>query len=338
MTVAPTNPALVLRGRPTGLVGDTDVELVELPVPAVGDGQVLIRNRYLAIDPTTRAGMDAAPTYEPPMVLGEPVRALGVGEIVESRSEAMPVGALVLGYLGWQTWCVTAAEGLHAVPEGVTPTSMLSGLGPAGLAAYFAMMDVAPAAEGQTVVISSAAGSVGSVAGQIARIQGARVVGIAGGPTKCAYVTDELGFDACVDRFGDDLDEQLAKACPQGIDVYLDNVGGPILQTVLGQLNVGARVAMAGTISAYAASEPVPGPTNLLEIVNRRVTIQGLLVTDYLERVPEAVFQLAIWEAEGKLTYRYELVPGLAAAPSALNRLFTGDHRGKPIVALDGIG
>jgi NADPH-dependent curcumin reductase CurA len=332
-----TNRRLVLAARPSGMVDATTTRLEEEPVPEPGAGEALVRVRYLSIDPTIRTWMDDRPGYMPPIGLGEVVRGGGLGEVVASNSAMYATGDTVFGMTGWQDFAV-ADEGeraMRVVPPGVPPEIVLNVLGVTGMTAYFGLLDVGQLKAGDTVVVSGAAGATGSVVGQIARAKGAaKVVGIAGGPAKCAWIVDELGFDAAVDYKGDDLARRLHQELPGGIDVYFDNVGGPILDTCLAQLAMRGRVVLCGGISAYNAETPPPGPSNYLNLIVKRGRMEGFLVLDYLDRFTEAQTDMIGWVAEGKVKSAEHVVDGLEHTPDALNLLFTGGNTGKVIVRL----
>ncbi len=332
-----TNRHIVLAERPSGMVEDDTTRLEEGPVPEPGPGEALVSVRYLSIDPTIRTWMDDAPGYLPPIGLGETVRGAGVGEVVTSNSDRYAVGDLVVGFTGWQDY-VVADEGLasmQVIPPGIEPTLVLSVLGVTGMTAYFGMIDVGRVVEGDTVVVSGAAGATGSVAGQIARIKGAgKVVGIAGSPEKCAWIVDELGFDAAVNYKTDDVAAVLRSSCPGGIDLYYDNVGGTILDACLAQLAMRGRVVLCGAISVYNEESRPPGPRNIFNLIIKRGRMEGFLVLDYLDRFPEAQIEMVGWLAEGRVKHAEHLVDGLEHAPDALNLLFTGGNTGKVIVKL----
>jgi NADPH-dependent curcumin reductase CurA len=328
---------MILAERPVGTVDARTVRLEEGPVPGTGPGQALVRVRYLSIDPTIRTWMDDAPGYLPPIALGDVVRAGGIGEVVESKSGRYAAGDLVFGMMGWQDYIV-ADEGeaaMQVVPPGIDPTLALGVYGVTGMTAYFGMIDVGRVTEGDTVVVSGAAGATGSVAGQIAKIRGAAtVVGIAGSPEKCEWVVERLGFDAAVNYRTDDVAASLRRLCPGGIDLYYDNVGGEILDACLAQLALRGRIVLCGAISVYNATERPPGPRNIFNLIVKRARMEGFLVLDYLDRFPEAQVEMAQWLAEGRITHAEHVVEGLEHAPDALNLLFTGGNTGKVIVRL----
>jgi NADPH-dependent curcumin reductase CurA len=291
------------------------------------------------VDPTNRAWIGETPTYLPPVAIGEVMRAGGVGEVVASNSQDYQVGQLVQGRTGWQEYVVASASApLTAIPEipGVSPSYFLGALGMTGLTAYVGMFDIGRPKSGETVVVSAAAGAVGSVAGQLAKIQGARVVGIAGGEEKCALLTGELGFDAAVDYKAADWREELKAVTPHGIDVDFENVGGEIMEAVFGRLNVAARVALCGLISGYNDEAPAvaAGPRNFGNLLIQRVHLEGFIVLDHFGRAREIVPQLAGWMAEGKLKAHETVVEGFEQLPVAINMLFDGENTGKLVVKL----
>lgn len=337
MTDATVNRRLVLAQRPTGMVDGTIVTLEEGPVPEPGDGEYVVKVSHLSIDPTIRTWMDDAPGYLPPIGIGEVVRSGGLGTVVASRNDDVPVGATIFGMLGWQDYAVVDGSpgSGNVVPDGMDPTAVLSVFGVTGMTAYFGLLDVAQPEEGDVVVVSGAAGATGSVVGQIAKLKGAsKVVGIAGGPEKCAWIVDELGFDEAIDYKAGDVGEALAAACPDGIDVYFDNVGGEILDAVLEQISIGARIALCGAISAYNDRGAAYRLKNSFMLIMRRARMQGFLILDYLDRFPEAQADMFGWVLEGKVKHAVHVVDGLTSAPDALNLLFTGGNTGKVIVAL----
>ena len=331
------NRRLKLKTRPEGRVKNSDFDLVEEAVPTIGEGEALVRTTYLSLDPTNRVWMTDQPGYLPPVQIGEVMRSGGLGRIVESNSPKYKVGQLVNGFTGWQDY-VVASDSLPftPLPEGlpVDDSAFLGALGMTGLTAYFGITDVAKVQEGDTVVISAAAGAVGSVAGQIAKILGARVVGIAGGPEKCAWLTDELGFDAAVDYKASDWREQLKEATPGGIDVNFENVGGEIMEAVFARLKIGGRVALCGLISDYNNPDDPVGLRNFGAIITKRATVKGFLILDYFEQIKDATMQLGQWLAEGKLQSRETIVEGLENTPESLNLLFDGGNTGKLVVKI----
>lgn len=332
---ATRNRQLLLKARPSGRIKPSDFELVESEVPTAGPNQAVGRVLYLSLDPTNRVWMTDVEQYMPPVGLGEVMRGAGIAKIIESNNPAYRVGDLVTGLVGWQDYAVSDGTGLNAwtpLPADlqVPPTLMLGALGITGITAYFGLLEIAKPEPGDTVVVSAAAGATGSVVGQIAKIKGCRVVGIAGSKKKCDWIVNELGFDDAVNYKEADWKEQLARACPNGIDVDFENVGGEIMETVLSRMNLNGRVALCGMISGYNSGEPMRGPYDT--ILTKRLRVQGFIVIDFMDRFPEAVLQLAGWMMEGKIKHRETLVDGLENAPVAINQLFDGDNIGKLII------
>jgi NADPH-dependent curcumin reductase CurA len=335
--VSKTNRRVILAKRPSGLVDDETVRTESEPAPSPADGEALVKVRYLSIDPTIRTWMDDVPSYLPPIQIGEVVRSGGVGEVVESRTDAYQPGQLVFGMTGWQDYVIADAgeKSMQVLPEGVPPGIAIGILGVTGMTAYFGITDVGQIKDGDVVVISGAAGATGSAAGQIAKIKGAKkVVGIAGGAEKCAYIVDELGFDEAIDYKNDNVAARLRQACPDGIDLYFDNVGGSILNDCLANLALRGRVVLCGAISTYNDDGPPTGPSNYLTLLVRRGRMEGFIIIDYLDRFPGAQMEVAGWIAEGKIKSSEHIVEGLEKAPDALNLLFSGGNTGKVIVAL----
>jgi NADPH-dependent curcumin reductase CurA len=335
--MSPTSRQVVLATRPSGMVDAETTRLETVPQPEPGPGEALVRVQYLSIDPTIRTWMDDAPGYLPPIDIDAVVRSGGIGEVVASNSDSYAVGDTVFGMLGWQEHAVVDEGGNTAqvIPDGVAPTAALSVFGVTGMTAYFGLLDVGRLQPGDTVVVSGAAGATGSVVGQVARIKGAgRVVGIAGGPEKCAWLIDELGFDGAIDYKNDDLGARLRELCGDGIDLYFDNVGGEILDTCLAQLAMRARVVCCGAISAYNARGEAHGLTNYFSLITKRARMEGFLILDYLDRFPEAQMEMFGWVAEGQVRHAEHVVEGLENAPDALNLLFTGGNTGKVVVAV----
>lgn len=327
-----TNRQVVLRRRPKGLVQPDDVELVEAPIPALSDGEALVRTTYLGIDAAVRTWMDGDAGYLPPLELGEPVRAAGVGVVVESRCGAYDVGDVVTNLGGFQEYAVSRDDLFTTkVDSDIDHVAHLAVYGSTGATAYFGMQDIGRPQSGETVVVSAAAGATGSLAGQIAKIHGARVVGIAGGPAKCRAVVEQFGFDACIDRRAGDLGAALREHCPDRVDVYFDNVGGPILDAVLGRLAMHARVVLCGVISSYLTGEH-PGPSNYVKLLAMRAKMQGFNTLDEWGRFDEAFTQLRSWVDSGQLAYRAQVYDGLEDAVPALNALFEGANVGKTVV------
>lgn len=309
-------------------------------MPRPGDGEALVRNLYLSLDPAMRGWMREGDSYIEPVKLGEVMRGATVGEVLESKHPGYRPGDKVLGMLGWQDYAVVghgdgAPRKLPDVPLPIT--AFLSVLGGTGLTAYFGLLDVGQPKEGDTVLVNAAAGAVGSVVGQIAKIHGCRAVGIAGSDEKCAWLTGELGFDAAINYKTQNLREALKETCPQKIDVFFDNVGGEQLDVTLAHIARGARVVICGAISTYNAEGALPpGPSNYIYLLLRRARMEGFIVFDYASRFGEGGEQLGRWVSEGKLRYREHVVDGLENAPSAIHMLFDGRNRGKLIVKIAG--
>jgi hypothetical protein len=327
-----TNHRITLARRPVGPVGPECFATDDVAIPSPGPGEVLVAVRWLSIDPTIRGWM-AMDTYLPAIAIGDPVRSVGIGEVIESNVDTIPVGATVFGLTGWQQYAVLDASAT-VLPDGIDPTAALSVFGVTGLTAYFGLLDLGRPAPGETVVVSGAAGATGSVVGQIARIKGCRAIGIAGTAEKCAWLVDELGFDAAIDYRTEDVSARLGELCPDGLDVFFDNVGGDILEAALDHLAMHARVVLCGAISAYNDETPRPGPRNLMNLVIQRSRMEGFIVMDYMGRTDEAMADLVTWVLDGSVQFAVDVVDGLDQAPAALDRLFTGANRGKVMVRL----
>jgi hypothetical protein len=315
------------------MVKESDFELGEAEIPTPAANEVLVQNLYLAFEPAMRGWMEERPGYMPPIPLGGVMRGMTVGRVLESNREGYRPGDLVSCMGGWQDY-VLADERLSKLPPGVEPTLALSVLGITGLTAYFGMLDVGEPRAGETVVVSGAAGATGSVAGQIARLEGCRVIGIAGGPEKCGWLTSEARFDAAIDYKSEDMRERLRALCPDGIHVYFDNVGGPLLDEVLRRIARGARVVLSGAISGYNLEKLPPGPRNYLLLVPRSARMEGFLVFDYASRFEEAQRQLAAWVDAGEIAWRIDVQEGFENAPRTFLRLFRGDNLGKQLLRL----
>jgi NADPH-dependent curcumin reductase CurA len=308
----------------------------EVPLPELGDGEALVAVRHLSIDPAQRMWMNPGGVYNTGASIGAPMMGLGFGEVVDSRNDAYPVGSSVDGMFGWQQYAVidSGARRAGLVPPGIDGPAALGVFGMNGQTAYWGLLDVGKPQPGETVLVSAAAGATGSIVGQLARIAGARVVGLAGSAEKRAWIRDELGFDEALDYRADDLSAQLDKACPDGVDVYFDNVGGTILDLALERLAMRGRVVLCGAISAYNNNAMGPGPSRYRQLIRQRGRMEGFIVFDYLARYPEALAQLRAWEADGRLRHREDVVAGLDNAPEALRRVLRGDHFGKAIIAV----
>jgi NADPH-dependent curcumin reductase CurA len=328
-----TNRRILLRRRPTGLVAPGDTELVSASAPEPADGEALLRATYVGIDAAVRTWLNDQPGYLPPVQLGEVIRAAGIGEIVATRCDAYAVGDVVTTLTGFQEY-VIIRDDVFSTPvpgDAVDQLAVMSVYGPTGATAYFGMTGIGRPQSGETVVVSAAAGATGSVAGQIAKIAGARVVGIAGGPDKCRAVVEDFGFDACIDYREDDVPAALKQHCPGGVDVYFDNVGGPILDAVLGRLAPKARVVLCGVISSYLTGEH-PGPANYVNLLAKSASMQGFNTLDQWGRFDEAFGPLRQWEQEGRLVHRQTIFEGIESCVDALNGLFTGANIGKMLV------
>jgi len=318
------------------MVEPSNFELHEAPVPEPEEGEFLVRNLYLSLDPAMRTWMVDQPSYIPPVQIGEVMRGACVGRVVESRNPDYGPSELVVGIFNWQDYATSKGGGaipVTKVPDGVPATMPLGVLGITSLTAYFGLKEIAKPEPGETVVISGAAGATGSVAGQLAKIWGCRVVGIAGGQEKCEWLTGELGFDAAIDYKGEKVSGRLRELCPKGMDVFWDNVGGQILEAALANLAWGARVVLCGAISNYNAPEPA-GPRNYMNLLVRRARMEGFVVFDYMDRADEAMAELVPLVIEGKIRHREDVRDGLEAAPSALVDLYSGDNRGKLLVKI----
>ncbi len=329
------NSQWVLGSRPDGMVSPSNFERREEEVGEPGEGQLLVRNLYLSLDPAMRGWISDAPSYIPPVEIGEVMRGGCVAEVVESRNDGFTNGDLVFGMFGWQEYAVIEVDGpapVSKLPQGVKPVDALSALGWTSLTAYFGLEDVGKPQAGETVVVSGAAGATGSVVGQLAKLKGCRVIGIAGGPEKCAWLTGELGFDDAIDYRSEDVSKRLKELCPDGINVFWDNVGGEILEAALNRLALYGRVVFCGAISGYNDSAPPPGPRNYVNILVRRARVEGFLVFDYVDQMPKALAELAPLVQTGKLRTREDIREGLDSAPAALVDLYTGGNTGKLIV------
>jgi NADPH-dependent curcumin reductase CurA len=328
--------------RPVGRARAADFEWREDRVPVPRPGQVLIRNELLSLDPTLRPWMRHEDTFLPALELGAVMRGVTVGVVERSRNPALPEGTRVLGMTGWQDFALSDGkeEFLLTLPnDPAISLSMCVGLlGHVGIAAYFGLLDVGRPREGETLVVSAAGGAIGSLVGQIGKLQGCRVIGITGNPEKCRWITEELGFDAAINYKEESTYRRLRELCPDGVDIYFDNVGGALLEDVLNDLRTKARIVVCGMLSCYndvAGTLTLPaGPNNLLNLMMRRARMEGFVCLDYWSRSPQAFEALLDWYRQGKIKYRVELVEGLHNAPAAMNSLFDGANRGKLAVAL----
>lgn len=335
------NRRIVLAARPVGAPTPSDFRLEDGPVPEPAEGQVLLRVLYLSLDPYMRGRMSAAKSYARPLEIGDTMEGGTVAEVVASRTPDFAVGDIVLSGCGWQDYAVADPDDLRRLDPDVAPVSTALGvLGMPGLTAYTGLSIIGQPKNGETVVVAAASGPVGSAVGQIARIHGARAVGIAGGPEKCKALTEEFGFDAAIDHRADDFADRLAKACPNGIDVYFENVGGKVFQAVLPLLNDFARVPVCGLIAHYNDTEAPPGPDRLpglmRAVLTKRLTVRGFIVFDFADRTPDFLRDMAGWIKDGKVKYREDIVDGLEKAPEAFIGLLTGGNFGKLLVRVGG--
>ena len=322
-----------LAARPVGVPKREDWTYSEEPVREPSDGEVLIKTLYLSLDPAMRGWMNEGKSYIPPVGIGEVMRAGGVGRVIASKNAKLAVGDFVYGTLGIQEYLTSNGKGFTKVDPKVAPLPVYLGtLGMPGMTAYFGLLDVGQPKPGETVVVSGAAGAVGTVVGQIAKIKGCRVVGIAGGAEKCRYIKDELGFDAAIDYKHEDVKEALRTHCPKGIDVYFDNVGGEILDAALTRITRDARIVICGAISQYNNTGPVKGPANYLSLLVNRASMKGMVVFDYADRYADAGREMAGWMAAGKLKSREYIVKGLETFPETLLKLFKGENTGKLVL------
>lgn len=319
--------------RPVGQVKRDDFEFrADRPRPPE-PGEIMVGVEYLSLDPAMRGWMNEGKSYIAPVRLGDVMRAGGVGTVIESKAAGFAPGDTVAGQLGIQSVATVAAKDCTRIDPGLAPKPLfLSALGMTGMTAYFGLLTVGEPKSGEAVVVSGAAGAVGALVGQIAKIKGCRAIGIAGGERKCRYLVEDLGFDAAIDYKSEAVPAKLREHCPQGIDIYFDNVGGQILDDCLAQINLRARIVICGAISQYNNTTPVKGPANYLSLLVNRARMQGMIVFDYADRYPEAVRAMAAWMGEGKLKSREDIVEGIETFPETLHRLFTGENFGKLIL------
>jgi NADPH-dependent curcumin reductase CurA len=331
------NQHFQLAARPVGEIKATDFKLAEASTPEPGEGEVLLETRYLAVDPAMKGWMEARVDYVAPLNIGDVMRGNGAACVLESKHPDYPVGSLVMGPLGWRRYLVSDGNSvpLTHVPQGIDPATALNVLGITGLTAYFGMGEIGQPRAGDTVLVSGAAGATGSIAGQLARIAGARVIGIAGGADKCDWLVSELGFEAAIDYKLEDVSARVAQLCPQGVDVYFDNVGGEILDIALAALAQGARVVLCGGISRYNQTGPIPGPANYFNLVYRRARMEGFIVLDYMAQFSEAIEVLSGYIRSGELRHRETVLQGFNQLPQALMNLFSGGNMGKQLVQVD---
>jgi NADPH-dependent curcumin reductase CurA len=324
-----------LAARPADLPTASDWTIVEVPKPIAAEGEFVVEVDYLSIDPAMRTWMNAGRSYVPPVEIGEVMRALGVGHVVASRHPGFAVGDQVSGIFGVQNYVVSNGAEVNKIDTTIAPATVhLGALGISGLTAYFGLLDIGRPEPGQTVVVSGAAGSVGSIAGQVARIKGCRTIGIAGGEQKCRWLVEEVGFDAAIDYKNADLRAELKTHAPDGVDVFFDNVGGATLEAVLNRLARGARIVLCGAVSQY--NDTPRGPANYMQLLVARASMTGFVVFDYADRYPEGAAQLAKWLNTGELRSHQQIEHGYVGDfPETLLKLFRGENTGKLILALD---
>ncbi len=328
------NHQFQLVSRPVGAIKRSDFNYAEEALRAPGADEVQVKILYVSLDPAMRGWMnESKESYMPPVALGEVMRAIAVGRVTASNNPKFAVGDHVNGLLGVQEYAISNGQGLMKVDPKLAPLPLyLGALGMPGLTGYFGLLEVGQPKAGETVVVSGAAGAVGMVVGQVAKIKGARVVGIAGGADKCRYLIDVLGFDAAIDYKNEDVATALREHCPKGVDVYFDNVGGEILDSVLNNLALNARIVICGAISQYNNTTPVKGPSNYLQLLVKRATMKGIMVSDYYPRAMEAIVAMGGWIAAGKLKTREDIVQGLETFPETFQKLFSGENNGKLVL------
>ncbi len=331
------NTKWVLKERPIGLVKDSDFELIKEEISELKDQEILLENLYLSFDPTQRMWLNDMPGYLPPVQIGEVVRSGGVGKVIDSKHSDYKVGDLVFGFVGWQSHCLVAPtqdERFRVIPDILPLPTMLNVLGTTGITAYYGLVELGDPKPGETVLVSGAAGATGSVAAQIAKLKGCNVIGIAGGEKKCQWLKD-CGIDEVIDYKNSNVHEELPKVAENGIDVYFDNVGGELLETVLFLININARVLLCGGISSgYDATKLPDGPKNLFSLIINRASMQGFLVLDYLPHAEKALEEIGTWVIEGKIKHIEDVQEGIQNCPQTLNRLFTGQNFGKQVLKI----
>lgn len=327
--------AIVLKNRPSGTPELSDFEIKSIQLPELNENEVLVKTLYLSVDPYMRGRMNDRPSYIPPFEIDEPISGGIVGEVVESKFEGLQKGDVVYGMLAWSDYIIAKGNELQKINPQLAPVSTALGvLGMPGMTAYFGLLDIGKPKANETLVVSGAAGAVGSIVGQIGKIYGCRVVGIAGGRGKCEYLTNELGFDAAINYKDPNFNELLEKACPHGVDIYFDNVGGVISDSVMKLIAMHARISICGQISMYNSEKADIGPRNWWLLLTKCALAQGFLVMEYQERFPEGVKQMAEWIEMGKVKYRETILEGLENAPRAFIGLFSGENVGKQLVKL----
>ena len=331
------NRKWILKERPSGLVKDSDFELVTEVLPKINEGEILLENLYLSFDPTQRGWLNDMPGYLPPVQIDEVVRSGGIGRVIDSKNSDYKTGDLTFGLVGWQTHCLikpSVEDRFRVVPDLLPMPTMLNVMGSTGITAYYGLVELGKPKSGETVLVSGAAGATGSVVVQIAKLKGCHVIGIAGGTEKCNWLKS-IGADDVIDYKNYDVHKELPKVAKNGIDIYFDNVGGEILETVLELININARVLLCGGISSgYDSTRPADGPNNLFSLIIKRATMQGFLVLDYLPNSEKALGEIATWVLEGKLQHREDIQEGIENCPQTLNRLFTGENKGKQLLKI----
>jgi NADPH-dependent curcumin reductase CurA len=334
-----TNRQWILKSRPKGTLSTDNFELVEAPMPEPDyeTGRVLVRNLYIAYDAAMRGWMSLKPSYMPPVEIGDPMRSFNVAQVVKSENPELPLGTLLQGMYGWQDYATVAPTDMvpyRKLNRFITPEMALGVLGGSSTTAFWGLMDIGQPKKGETVVVSGAAGATGSVAAQIAKLKGCRVIGIAGGEEKCQWLIDKAGLDDAIDYKNEDVNERLKELCPEGIDIFYDNVGGTILEAAINNIADFGRIVLCGAISISNSKEPRVGPGNLVNLVIRRVRMQGFISLDYYDRTDEALAQLAVWAMEDKIAFRNDIQEGFDAIPETFMRLFEGRNQGKQLLKL----
>lgn len=333
------NRQWLLKRRPRGMVSVEDFEYCEapMPVPDTAAGEILVKNLFLSFDPAMRGWMDDVPSYLPPAVLGEPMRASAVAQVVESGNPDMPQGSLVQGFFGWQEYAIAGPDDLipaTALPQGSPPAMVLSVFGGTSLTAYFGLLHVGRPVAGETVLVSGAAGATGSVVAQIARIKECRVIAIAGGEEKCRWLKNDCKAHEVIDYKSENVEQRLAELCPDGIDVFFDNVGGSILEAGIEHIAERGRIVLCGQISAYNNDEPQPGPRNLMHLITRRARMEGFIMIDFMEQIEQAMTELVAWVMAGQIVWREDIQQGFDNIPATFLRLFEGRNEGKQLLQL----
>jgi len=329
------NKQIILKKRPIGLPDESTWELVETPIPEPGEGEILVEQSYISLDPAMRGWLNDSKSYIPPVPVGDVMRAGAAGKVIKSNNPKFAVDDYVYGWGGVQKYSVSDGKTFYKVDPSLVPLPVYTGtLGMPGMTAYFGILEVGKIKEGDTVLVSGAAGAVGSVVGQIAKIKGCTVVGIAGGPEKCKYIVDELGFDGAIDYKNENVRAKLKELCPKGIDVYFDNVGGDILDYALAALRMHARVVICGAISQYNNKVSVKGPANYLSLLVNRATMQGMVVMDYAKDYAKAGMEMGMWMAQGKLKSKEHIEEGIENFYPTFLKLFSGEKMGKLVLKI----